>query len=253
LPDNYAFKKCSEERRKQFWRENAASKVPFFDLRGPMEVAAHAAGHSMYLKLNTHWNMTGAAVWAKSVLGALDQKLIEGMTIPEVDKGAPSSDSPFVAGPVVDVLGDLTVMLGTPRKEPMHDIAVRRKGVTLSSNGVALPGNVPPQIQAGAVGAAAKPTKIEGSTTAAPLYPGHTLFLGDSFYTIFGGVMFAPFMSELTSVHVLADPVSFTQNIIDSDTVVLEVVERSLSSGGVPLIQPAPLAELEKTLAAHHR
>lgn len=253
LPDSYAFKKCSEERRKEFWKENVASKVPFFDLRGPMEVAAHAARHSMYLKLNTHWNMTGAAVWTKSVLAALDQKLVEGMTIPEVDKGAPSSDSPFVAGPVVDVLGDLTVMLGAPRKEPMHDIEVRRKGVALSSDGVPLPGNVPPPIQAGAVGTAATPTKIEASTTAAPLYPGHTLFLGDSFYSIFGGSLFAPFMSKLTSVYVLADPTSLTQNIIDADTVVLEVVERSLSSGGVPLIQPAALVELEKSLAAHHR
>jgi alginate O-acetyltransferase complex protein AlgJ len=250
LPDSYAFKKCSEERRKEFWKENVASKAPFFDLRGPMEVAAHAARHSMYLKLNTHWNMTGAAVWTKSVLAALDQKLIEGMTIPEVDKGAPSNESPFVAGPVIDVEGDLTVMLGAPRKEPMHDIAVRRKGVTLSSDGVPLPGNIPPPIKTETAG---RTKTIEASTTAAPLYPGHTLFLGDSFYDIFGGLLFAPFMSTLTPVYVLEDPAKITQNIIDADTVVLEVVERSLSSGGVPLIQPAALAELEKSLAAHHR
>jgi hypothetical protein len=253
LPDSYAFKKCSEERRKEFWKENVASKAPFFDLRGPMGVAASAARHSMYLKLNTHWNITGAAVWAKSVLAALDPKLIEGMTIPEVDKGVPSSDSPFVAGPVIDVLGDLTVMLGAPRQESMHDIAIRRKGVMLSSDGVPLPGNVPPPIKAGGAGTVATPTKIEASTTSAPLYPGHTLFLGDSFYSIFGGLVFAPFMSNLTSAYILADPASLTQNIIDADTVVLEVVERSISSGGVPLIQPAALAELEKSLAAHHR
>jgi hypothetical protein len=250
LPESFAYKKCSEDRRREFWQENVASKVPFFDLREPLEEAARAAQHSMYLKLNTHWNIQGAAVWTKSVLAALDRSLIEGMTIPGVDQGAPSSESPFVAGPVIDVQGDLTVMLGTPRKEPMHNIAVQRKGVTLSSDGVNLPGNVPPPIRTESAGT---PKTIEASTTAAPLYPGHTLILGDSFYDVFGGLLFAPFMSTLTPVYVLGDPAKITQNIIDADTVVLEVVERSLSSGGVPLIQPDVLAELEKSLAAHHR
>jgi hypothetical protein len=250
LPDSFAFKKCGEERRREFWKKNAASKVPFFDLRRPLEVAAHAAQYSMYLKLNTHWNVTGAAVWTKSVLAALDRSLIEGMTIPGVDQGAPSSESPFVAGRVIDVKSDLADMLGTPRKEPMHNIAVQRKGVTLSSDGVPLPGNFPPPIHTESAG---RPITIQASTTAAPLYPGHTLILGDSFYDNFGGLLFAPFMSTLTPVYVLGDPAKITQNIIDADTVVLEVVERSLSSGGLPLIQPQVLAELEKSLAAHHR
>ena len=60
-------------------------------------------------------------------------------------------------------------------------------------------------------------------------------------------------MSTLTAVHVLADHAKITQNIIDADTVVLEVVERTLSAGEVPLIQPNALAELERSLAAHHR
>ena len=99
----------------------------------------------------------------------------------------------------------------------------------------------------------ARPTTTEASSTAAPLYPGHTLILGDSFYNVFGGALFAPFMSTLTAGYVMADPASFTQNMIDADTVVIEVAERNLSSGGVPLIQPNALAELEKSLAAHHR
>jgi hypothetical protein len=36
----------------------------------------------MYLKLNTHCNMQGAAVWTKSIRAALDPRLIEGMAIP---------------------------------------------------------------------------------------------------------------------------------------------------------------------------
>jgi hypothetical protein len=202
----------------------------------------------MYLKLNTHWNMQGAAVWTKAVLAALDPKLIEGMTIPGVDGGAPSNESPFVAGPVIDVQGDLTVMLGTPRTEPMPQIALRRKGVTLSSCGVPLPNNVPPTLVRDTAGT---PVTTEASTTAAPLYPGHTLILGDSFYNSWRW-LFAPFMSRLTAVYVWADPAKITQSIIDADTVVLEVVERDLTSG-VALIAPGALAELEKSLAAHHR
>ena len=146
LPENFAFKNCSEEHRREFWQEIVASKVPFVDLREPLAAAERAARHPMYLKLNTHWNMQGAAVWTKSILAALDPRLIEGMAIPGVDEGTPSNESPFVAGPVIDVPGDLTVMLGAPRTEPMPQIALRRKGVTLSSDGVPLPGNVPPPL-----------------------------------------------------------------------------------------------------------
>jgi hypothetical protein len=202
----------------------------------------------MYLKLNTHWNMQGAAVWTKSILAALDPRLIEGMAIPGVDVGAPSNESPFVAGPVIDAQGDLTVMLGAPRTEPMLQIEVRRKGVMLTSDGVPLPGNVPPQLVRDAAGT---PVTTEASTTAAPLYPGHTLILGDSFYNSWRW-LFAPFMSKLTAVYVWADPAKITQRIIDADTVVLEVVERDLWSG-VALTAPGALDEVERSLTAHHR
>jgi alginate O-acetyltransferase complex protein AlgJ len=250
LPESFAFKSCGEEHRKEFWQQIVASNLPFVDIREPLAEAERAARHPMYRRLDTHWNVQGAAVWDKSVLAALDPKLIEGMTIPGVDHGAPSGDSSFVAGQVIDALGGLTVMLGAPRKEPMLQIRLRRKGVTLSSDGVPLPGNVPPQIRAVSAGTT---NTTEASTTAAPLYPGHTLILGDSFYDNGGGSLFAPFMSTLTAVHVLAGNAKITQNIIDADTVVLEVVERSVSAGGVPLIQPDALVELERSLAAHHR
>jgi hypothetical protein len=249
LPESFAFKNCGEKRRGEFWQEIVASKVPFVDVRQPLAAAERAARHPMYLKLNTHWTMQGAAVWTKSILATLDPKLIEGLTIPGVDQGAPPSESPFVAGPVIDHRGDLTVMLGAPRTEPALPIALRRKGVTLTSEGVHLPGNVPPQIPQGTAG---PPTTTEASTTAAPLYPGHTLILGDSFYAP-ARSLFAPFISTLTAVYVNADPAKITPSIIDADTVVLEVVERSLSSGRVPLIQPDALAEVERSLAAHHR
>jgi alginate O-acetyltransferase complex protein AlgJ len=248
LPESFAFKNCGEEHQREFWQEIVTPEVPFVDVRQPLAAAERAARHPMYLKLNTHWNMQGAAVWTKSILAALDRRLIEGMAIPGVDEGAPSNESPFVAGPVIDVQGDLTVMLGAPRTEPMPQIVVRRKGVTLSSDGVNLPGNVPPSLVRELAG---RPVTTEATTTAAPLYPGHTLILGDSFYNSWRA-LFAPFMSTLTAVWVLADPAKITQSIIDADTVVLEVVERSLSSG-VPLIQPDALAELERSLAAHHR
>jgi hypothetical protein len=250
LPESFAFKNCSEERRTQFWQEIVASKVPFVDVREPLAEAERATRHPSYLRLNTHWNMQGAAVWTESVLAALDRRLIEGMAIPGIGEGSPSSESSFVAGPQIELQGDLTVMLGAPRTEPMPWITLRRKGVTLSSDGAHLPGNVPPPIDARPAGT---PITTEASTTAAPLYPGHTLFLGDSFYNTCGRSLFAPFMSTLTAVWVLADPTKITQSIIDADTVVLEVVERNLSSGKLPLIQPDELAKLESSLAAHHR
>lgn len=252
LPESFAFKNCGEEHRREFWQEIVASKVPFVDLREPLAATERAARYPMYFRLGTHLNMLGEAVWTESVLAALDRRLIEGMAIPGVGEGAPSSESSFVAGPVMNVRGDLTVMLGAPRTEPNPMIELRRKGVTLSSDGVPLPGNVPQSsmVRDWAAKQAGTPMTTEASTTAAPLYPGRTLILGDSFYN---AVLFAPFMSTLTAVYVLADPAKITQSIIDADTVVLEVVERSLSTGFVPLIQPDSLAELERSLTAHHR
>jgi alginate O-acetyltransferase complex protein AlgJ len=249
LPDSFAYKNCSEQHKREFWQEIVASKIPFVDVRKPLAAAERAARHPMYRRLDTHWNAQGAGVWTKAVLAALDRRLIEGAAIPGVDEGASSNESPFVAGPMIDVQGDLTVVLGAPRKEPMLWIGLRRKGVTLSSDGVHLESNVPPQIPKSRAGT---PITTEASTTAAPLYPGHTLILGDSFYNA-SRALFAPFMSTLTAVHVMGDPAKITQRIIDADTVVLEVVERDLSSGRVPLIQPAALAEFERSLAAHHR
>jgi alginate O-acetyltransferase complex protein AlgJ len=249
LPESFAFKNCGEERRREFWQEIVASEVPFVNVREPLAAAERAARHPMYLKLNTHWNMQGAAVWTKSILGTLDRRLIEGLAIPGVDEGAPPSESSFVAGPVTDQRGDLTVMLGAPRTEPMLPIALQRRGVTLSSEGVRLPGNVPPQTPQGTAG---PPITTKASTSAAPLYPGRTLILGDSFYAS-ARSLFAPFMSTLTAVYVIADPAKIMPSIIDADTVVLEVVERNLSSGWVPLIRPDALAELERSLTAHHR
>lgn len=250
LPESFAFKNCSEKPRREFWQDMATSKVPFVDLRQPLAEAERATGNPSYLKLNTHWNMQGAAVWTESVLAALDRRLIEGMAIPGVGGGAHSSESSFVAGPVIDVRGDLTLMLGVPREEPMTKIVLRRNGVTLSSNGADLPGNVPPPIDARAGGI---PVTTEASTTGAPLYPGHTLILGDSFYNFFGGLLFAPFMSKLTGDYVAGDPAEITRSIIDADTVVIELVERSIYTARWALIQPDALAELERSLAAHHR
>ena len=71
-----------------------------------------------------------------------------------------------------------------PRNQLMPQIGLRRNGVSLSSGDVHLPGNDPPPI----VGNQRKtPTKTEATTTAAPVYPGHTLILGDSLYDSPGG------------------------------------------------------------------
>ena len=89
LPESFAFKNCGEEHRRKFWQDIVTSKLPFIDLREPLAAAERAARHPMYLKLNTHWNMQGAAVWTKSMLAALDPRLIEGMAIPGVDVRRP--------------------------------------------------------------------------------------------------------------------------------------------------------------------
>lgn len=233
LPATYAGKDCATERKEAFWSAlGAAPDVAYVDPRQALEQASDA-GEMVYRPQDSHWSPEGAAVFVQQLVSAIDPGLLDPSTS-FVDVG----DYAFP--------GDLAAMLGTPTTDPMPDVRVDRPGVTTSLNGVPIPIEEVPE-------ATSSPSTVTNSSTEAPLLPGHTLVLGDSFYQG-ARYLLTPFFADVTAVHnEVADtyPETVADLVVDADTVVVELVERGLSGGNVALVEPHVLSTIEKALAKH--
>jgi len=233
LPDRYAGKQCAADRKSDFWDQVTSADLPLIDMRGPLGKAQARAGSPLYRKTDSHWAMQGASVFVSQVIARLDPALL--------DDGV----TRFVQGPETAVPGDLGAMLGTPTTDPAVEVIVERRGVTLSIDGQATDVDDIPELGSG-------PIVIDASSDQAPLFPGRTAILGDSFYAS-ARPLFTPFFDQLTMLHNQADAGPLAQVIVDSDTIVVELVERSVSGGYVQLATPAVLDVIEQELATHPR
>lgn len=243
LPSNYAGKKCSIERKAEFWQALNSSGLGAIDLRGPLGIAQDAAGHPLYQASDTHWSPQGAAVFVQQVVNTLDPSLLNGAAIPGLHQPAGEGPTQFVDLGSKSFAGDLSVMLGTQRSDTLTDIAVDRTGVAVFENGVEIPVTSIPE-------STGTPITYTATSTAAPLYPGRTLVLGDSFYqrTRF---MFTPFFAQLTMLHNQSDGPTLSAAMVEADTVVVELVERSVSGGFVSLGTPSVVDTIAQALAEH--
>jgi hypothetical protein len=229
LPDRYAGEQCATERKQQFWDQVDAAGLPLIDMRGPLHDAQARAGETLYRPTDTHWDGEGASVFVKQVISQLDPALLDGAA------------TQFVQGPEVDAPGDLGAMLGQQTTDPIRQITVERPGVRLEVDDQPISADDMPEL-------GAAPVEIDGSSTEAPLYPGRTAILGDSFYGA-ASPLFAPFFKQLTMLHNQSDAEPLAQVIVDSDTIVIELVERSTAGGYVQLVTPGVVDVIERELA----
>jgi hypothetical protein len=231
LPDSYLGKDCSAERRTAFWDALRASPpTGYLDLRAPLEAEQEATGDPVYRPSDTHWGPRGAAVYVEQLATRLDPALMEDTEFAET-------------GPAVEP-GDLSVMLGRPQDDPVEGVALQRAGVSpLGRDSLTVP-EMP-----------FTPETFRNESTGAPLFQPRTLLLGDSF-TNASATMVGQFFADLTLLHnevagqypqVAADAMA------QSDVVVYEIVERTVSSGGGTLLDDAALSAVETTLAASPR
>ncbi len=231
LPDRYAGKQCATERKAQFWDRITAAGLPLVDIRDPLRDAQDQEGDPLYRSTDTHWGMQGASVFVKQVISTLDPTLLD------------RSATRFVEGPEIEMPGDLGPMLGKQTTDPMTEVMVERPGVSLAVGQDAIDADSMPQL--GPV-----PAVIDGSSTRAPLFPGRTAILGDSFYGA-ASPMFAPFFDQLTMLHNQSDAGALAQVMVDSDTIVVELVERSTVGGYVQLATPEVVDIIERELAKY--
>jgi hypothetical protein len=88
-----------------------------------------------------------------------------------------------------------------------------------------------------------------------PLITEPTLLLGDSFTNSSRNIVPQLFtsLSILNNEVAAARPDAVAAAMVNARTVVYEIVERTISSGGGALIQDRPLTTIEKALAANPR
>lgn len=237
LPDQFAGKACMHEKHDAFW---AAAKqlhgVTLLDPKPELAAYEEETGRVAWRTLDTHWSPEGAAVGADTLAQALDPSI--------------AATSTIETGPDLDALGDLTALLGASRTEKVPSAALDRPGVELHYDGRIVGPNGIPDL-------GYKPTTVTATTSSAPLLPGRTLVIGDSFFRTTRGNV-AVLAESLTYVHNLApDKPGGTKAVAnalaDSDTLVYELAERLAVGGKVSFQEPANVDALVKAMIDHPR
>ena len=231
MPDTYVGEECAAERSAAFW-DALGSAAPdwYVDLREPLLEEQERTG-PIYRPSDTHWAPRGGAVYAQELARHLDPRLLDDFDV--VDTGTATRP------------GDLARMLGTRTEDEVNDVAVERPGVApVGRETLDLPG-VP----------TGQPATARNESTDALLFPGRTLLLGDSFTNAslsqLGGLF-----TDVTLLHnEVAGPYpqAVADLMVDSDVVVLEIVERTIGGGGGAMISDEALAAIEATLARNPR
>lgn len=231
LPDAYYGQECATERRDDFWSAvRARPPAGYVDLRDDLAAEQDRTGEPVYRQTDTHWTSGGAAIYAEGLAEALDPDLWNGTEV--VDAGT------------ARVTGDLGALLGLPREDEFAAVEVRRPGVEPVGRAELDWPELP-----------YSPVTLTNRTTGAPLFEPPALVLGDSFTSAstqaLGGIF-----ADVTILHgqvAIGYPEVVARLMAEAEVVVYEVVERTIASGDVPLLEDASLQAVEAALAAGPR
>jgi alginate O-acetyltransferase complex protein AlgJ len=220
LPNEYPGKSCAAAYSAKFWSQVTA-EAGAVDLRPGLE----RLGASAYFPQDTHWTYAGGLIMTRALAGAIT---------PGVDLTWRVTNGAKFSGPA-----DLPPMLAqTGTDQGMTYRLAPDGGVDRAEQG--------PFDQRDTV-------NFHTDSPVTGMVTGKTAMITDSF-TNYAAPFLAATFSDVTltpSAAVQQDPAAEAKRLVDSDTVVLEVVERNLAAGISPLTQPAVLAVLTQQLAAH--
>jgi hypothetical protein len=227
LPDTIVGEDCATARKRDFWKRlEADTPASYFDLRAPLRRQQDADGEPIYLKIDTHWGLHGAAVYAEQLAKALDPAIWEGTRVTYL--GTTNRGS-----------GDLARLLGDEdRREPRTAWGVERPGVEGNFDDVSL-GNGPVQ--------------VVNTTTGVALFKPRTALLGDSFTDASFRAVYSLF-ADLVRVSNERTPGSqAAQAVAGAEVVIFEVVERNIVSGDSSIISDKGLSLIQDALDAAPR
>jgi alginate O-acetyltransferase complex protein AlgJ len=225
LPAHVQGRECAARRSRDIV-ERLGSTDNALDLHGPVTALA-STGASTYLTRDSHWDGSAAVVMSRLIVEQLDPGVAQRLVV----RRAPDTT----------MTGDLTILTGDPspvtlQRYEMHSPAVNRTWRTvqpISDSAITYTSQGP----AG--------TQVEG----------RTLLVGDSFSDVAGTDLPALFRDFTKVSYVLAgvDPALLADHMIDSDTIVLQMVERAFASGQPAILDPDVAGELARQLRANPR
>ena len=218
MPETYVGDDCAPEAKAEFWdRMESDPPTGYVDLKAELERVQEEDGENLWRPSDTHWAQRGALVYAQELAEALDPALWRTSRIERTG--------------TIQLQADLAAQLGTPRKDEVPGWRLVRDGVTVTDE---------------------RATTLAATTTGAPVYGPSTLILGDSF-TQSSLSLLSPLFGSARIVQPATatdDPPALVQAVLSSDTIVLEIVERSVVAGDVPIVDEDFLDSLEQALAA---
>jgi hypothetical protein len=224
LPANYVGKACATAADTKFWQQVDA--IGAVDPRPELQAATQETGQPVYFPQDTHWNFTGGLVMTREVAEQAQ---------PGVSATWRVTDGPAWSGP-----SDLPAMLaqtGTNRAHTYH----------LSPDGVGPDRTHPVKSDVQA------PVRLHVDFPVTGMVGAPTTMIADSFGDYAAPTLAAAF-ADLTMVSpqtVAGDPNAEADRMVNSQVVVVEVVERDLVAGVSPVTSDDFVKAVSLAMAAH--
>jgi hypothetical protein len=225
LPPTYPRMACSREAKAATWAMLAAQPPPGFINLLPALTATKAEHGAAYKPQDTHFNDWGNVAYARALVTAVDPSAWDTAQI--VQTGPHST------------MGDLNAFAGKPGPTWFDGVEVHRPGVTVTQQEFATVGGVTVDV------------RTTATSTGAPLIPGRTVIIGDSF-TDQALPSIAPFFQEIDLIqrHSIPAPTNMAAVLATADRIVSEVVERDFVTDATTELSPAYIAAVRSALAA---
>jgi len=226
LPAQYEGKDCAKKLSDQFW-PRIVKEAGAIDLRGAIHAAEQRSGASLYFPQDSHWTFAGGVLMTRAVANSI----VPGIDSTwQVAKGQPYSGPadlpPLIGRTGVDSTDRLTLAPDGVNDRSFQDPFDSRNVLTFHT-----------------------PADVKGTVG------GTTTWIGDSFTTWATPSIAAAFqnVSIVQGAKLDSDPAAVAQLMVDSDTVVVEMVERGVAPGISVELEPKVLDTLTRAMATHPR
>lgn len=221
LPDSYAGKGCADAHRARFWAA-ITSQAGAVDLRPGLRRAA-SRGLPIYHRLDSHWTDAGALVMVSELAEELR---------PGVSAGWRTEQSKTLR-----YRADLPTMIGRNVTEEAHSYSLAPDGRQDRTRPYITDMRGPVQLGA-AYGVGTVERRVAMLTDSFSYSA--TRYLG----AVFSNLQAVPYATAAEDPNLVADVVT------DHEVVVLEIVERNLSAGFAPILDPGVIDVIVTELAA---
>jgi alginate O-acetyltransferase complex protein AlgJ len=237
IPDDYALRGCAERAHRARIAALRRLALPsVVDMQAVLEARRRRQRSPIYLSLDSHWTQVGSYLYGRSLVEKIDPRLLRHTRV--------------VPGARQTPYGDLTTLIGDPKR-------VNQPGLRLERDGVSAPRTTETSLYPGGV---VTRERRSAATGLARLYPYRAVLHGSSFTRVsadkvkpyFADITLPPQLLDAESEGRLAQAEQLLLDLIKSSKLlILEQVEREfwgVQTGS--LLRPEFLDRLERALSS---